>query len=399
MAGPSNSLALAERRPSARQNTPRGRPYHDALLAEAFLQASRYSGAEVVAVNEHLLMTTSGAAAYVSGVDQTSLWRWARVRRVAGPTLLRLDGRKPMKARCAPVVDGPALAGMLVELESPRTETTASNSTGGNRFSSVLPGTSQEASTLRAQLAHVAAGDDHVLISGETGTGRRTIARSLLDPDDIGHEIHELDATDVAGTPAAVRRLLEVPGRDRVLLIGADEWPVDLLCAVLDAAGRTGRVVATVGTPNRADVTRQLFRLQVEVPPLRERLEDLPAIAAGVLARHPCGDRVKRLDPAVRRLLWSYHWPGNITELEQVLRRAALLAPTAVIDESCVRLPAGGSGGLGARRRSMVEAAEIDTLLDALDRCGGNKLAAAHMLGISRSTLYRKVAALGVSTA
>jgi len=131
------------------------------------------------------------------------------------------------------------------------------------------------------------------------------------------------------------------------------------------------------------------------LPALRDRLEDLPAIAAQLLSRRSSGGSAKRLAPDARRLLWSHTWPENIAELDLVLSRAVVAANTAVIDSHCIRIPK-DVATLG-RRHSALEAAERFAVLDALYRCGGNKLAAADLLGIARSTLYRKLSTLGIS--
>lgn len=370
----------------------------DMVLAAAFLRASRSRVADVVAVSGRLFMTTSGAATYLGAVEHLWLWRWARAHWSGGAAMLPVEGRTPVKVRCEPVVDGPALVGLLLELEAPLPPTGHGTAEHEQLFASALPGASRQASELRARLGRVAESDAPTLITGESGTGKTTIGRRLLELDRTGGPTHLFDAAEV-DDPAWLEQVCAALEQGTVLLTHLDQLADRLAPAILAAIARGGpgcRVIATAGPAGLGSGANHLFAHQVELPPLRERLEDLPAIATQVMARQSHAGRGKRLDPGVRRQLWSYQWPRNITELEQVLHRAALVAPTSVVDETCLRVPASRVGRAGARRRSLVEAAELDSLLDALDRCGGNKVAAADMLGISRSTLYRKARALGV---
>ncbi len=369
----------------------------DAVLAQAFLRASRSRTAEVVAVNERLLMATSVAASHVNAMDQTLLWRWARSHRDKGMAILPLAPSGHMRARCLPIYCGPALAGVLIELELPRANPLR-NFRMGEEFETVLPGSSPPTIELRYQLALASECGAHTLLTGEPGVGKTTIARRLLELDSDGNDtIFELDAA--AADESWSARLGVALQRPHVLLTHIDALTSTMLTTTLDAVARLGarhRVVATAADLTAVPPSSSPFPIWVDVPSLSQRLEDLPAIATEVMACLRHNGKVKRLAPGVRRQLWGYCWPGNIAELAQVLHDAVQRAPTAVVDESCIRLPAREAAGLGAQRRDLVKAAELSSLIDALDRCGGNKVAAADMLGISRSTLYRKVRALGI---
>ncbi|PQP13741.1 hypothetical protein C5613_41970 [Rhodococcus opacus] len=369
------------------------------VLAEAFVEASRRPGAAVVAVNERLLMSTSAAATCLGAMDQALLWRWARAFRTPRPAMLSFDGRAAVQTDLVPVFDGAIRVGVLVTLNVPRPHSLRSTSEHDDQlFSSVLPGTSRQSSRLRAHVASASKADANTLVTGEPGTGKSTVARQILDlVGGRGDPMHEFDAQD-ADEDGWTDRVAAALRQGKVLLTHLDSLSpsrLSTLTATVTGSPR-GRLVATAETPDVAGADGGRFAFHVALPPLRDRLEDLPAIATEVLARKVVNPKGKRLAAGVRRHLWRYSWPGNITELEHVLTRAALRAPTAVIDESCIHLPSSTTGGFGAQRRSLVDAAELDILRDALDRCGGNKLAAADMLGISRSTLYRKARALGI---
>jgi hypothetical protein len=374
-----------------------GEPRRDVALAEAFLRVSRTEHA-VVAVNEQVVMATSGVAAFVTAADQGALWSWARAQ-WTGSGILRLDGRPAVDARCVPVHCGPRLAGALVTLATnsvPERERTGADSCGEGLFESVLPGASALVRHTRTQLEVFARQRASTLITGEPGTGKAVAGRHLLAQGN--GEICEFDASCsvpeswIADVAAALR------GPARVLLTHLDEVAPRAIPALARALREHHPDRWVVATAAQAGVPASLadaFPNTIMLPALRERLEDLPAISAHLLRRRSSRGRDKRLGPEARRLLWSHSWPSNISELDLVLGRAAVLAPTAVIDAHCIRLPR--DAGAPGRRRSAVEAAERFSLLDALDRCDGNKLAAADLLGIARSTLYRKLHVLGIT--
>ena len=143
----------------------------------------------------------------------------------------------------------------------------------------------------------------------------------------------------------------------------------------------------------RADLFFRLSGMALHIPPLRER-SDLPVLAQTLLAEespgHPLG-----ISPEAMALLRRHHWPGNIRQLRNVLRlAAALVAP----EDSCLtpeHLPAELTDGLPdpglAISDNSLRACEARLVRDTLNRCGGNISAAARELGITRTTLYRKL--------
>ncbi|WP_207885563.1 sigma-54-dependent Fis family transcriptional regulator [Pseudomonas sp. 30_B] len=170
----------------------------------------------------------------------------------------------------------------------------------------------------------------------------------------------------------------------------------------LDAAVREGRF--------RADLFYRINVLPIEIPPLRERLEDLPALCEAILdGLRDDRQTLYELDAGGLALLARHAWPGNVRELRNLLERTVLLGDRPQIDAAALRsalgelqpLPAGptvpsarlaeGQDFYAAR-----DAFERELIANTLAEHGGNVDAAAQRLGLGRSTLYKKMAALGL---
>ena len=157
-------------------------------------------------------------------------------------------------------------------------------------------------------------------------------------------------------------------------------------------------VVGCVDTP-AVDATRPYglllrhFHEITRIPPLRYRLDEVGDIAWSIL-RRISPRRSLRLSLQVVRVLEGYAWPGNISELEDVLRYVAARKPLGEVQPPDLPSLCFKSQ---ARRMSMLEAAQCDAIIQALYESNGNRYKAAAMLGIARSSLYRKIDAFGIS--
>ena len=160
----------------------------------------------------------------------------------------------------------------------------------------------------------------------------------------------------------------------------------------------------------RQDLFYRLNVGTIEVPPLRERREDIMALAEYFLARFAptIGSGQASLSDEVRRCLIAYRWPGNIRELRNVLERALILCDGPTIERA--QLPheivdaapqLAGSVAIHAAVKSgsdlTLAAAERRHIQQVLDHCGGNKTHAAELLGITRLTLRNRLGAVGLS--
>ncbi len=297
---------------------------------------------------------------------------------------------------------------------------------------------------LRRQARRVAQGWAPVLIRGEDGVGKNPLARAIhnagpraqgpfiaVNCQTIPHELMPAEFLGYApgayqglpqdGRPSKFEladggtlfldriealslevqaALLEVLEMGHVLRLGGSRpIPVDVRI-IASTSADLERLVEEGSF--RADLYRRFRVFTLWVPPLRERPGDIPLLAQRVLERlerqlgHPL-----RLADGVMDLLQAYPWPGNLRELEHVLERAALFAEDGVIRPE--HLPAAVRQG----RRWVVQAgdvkpvltlaeAEKEAILRAAQACRGRVKCMAEVLGISRTTLWRRLKALGV---
>ncbi len=282
---------------------------------------------------------------------------------------------------------------------------------------------------LRLQVRRIGPHFRSVLVSGEAGTGKEWVARALHamgqaagGPFVVCHAAAIEDAPvefeASMGPQDTTTRLMKSAQRGTLFLDGVSEMPLETQGRLLralrkresaqiqqEATQRTGlRIIAAteedlrilVSTGRfRHDLYRRLATVDIALPPLRERMEDLPELARYFLRRFALLYRrsVREIsDEAIERMT-MYRWPGNLHELEEVLRKGVLQCKGRVVESQ--HLPAfAGVRGTGpsttvdsksVRLQDVVEQHVLRVLKD----CAGNKLRAAEVLGISRSTLYR----------
>jgi two-component system response regulator AtoC len=272
----------------------------------------------------------------------------------------------------------------------------------------------------------VAAGNIHVLVLGETGTGKEVIAdrihrasrraagpfvrvdgasltEPLLERELFGEgEKPGLFETadggtffldEVAELPLGIQaKLVRVLERREVQRIGtAQAREVD----VRFIASTNRDLRALVGEGGfREDLYFRLNGITIDIPPLRERQLEIESIAKELLAKACAEAGRPSLDlgrEAIARLE-SYEWPGNVRELKNAIERAVLLSSGDAIDPQAV--PAGehvGDAAAGARLRQDLATFERQRIVEALEKCAGNQTKAAQLLGISRRTLVSRL--------
>lgn len=377
-----------------------------ALLAR-FMSVSRRSRSGVVVLNDRMLLSNPMAARLLDGVEQALLHDHAALVADLGAAaappegeLTAADGRV-VRTRTTPVYDGDRVIGAMVELRpldvpAPRPPT-----------SRPVPAAAPDglAGTDRAFLgacraARVALAARPLLLCGEPGTGKFAVGLALCREHDDEPVVRDAaqPGADPDLWPAELRAVLSGPP-GALVLRHADLLAPDVLRrtgAVLACAVRSGwrcAVTSGEGPSGSAGDTAELLlgdlgAEQVTLPPLRNRLRDVPALVAAFAAP-------RRMAPEAVQLLLRLSWPGNVRELRTVVRRT-LDAAAPGVTPGPDDLPPQVRRAAPRRSLTRFERAEVHAILEALAETGGNRRDAAALLGISRSTLYRKLQSAGV---
>jgi hypothetical protein len=227
-------------------------------------------------------------------------------------------------------------------------------------------------------------------VVGEQGTGKRRLALAIAG--EWSDDIVELDCRAVIDPIDAVASIDAAFERGSAVVLhridrAADAFRRDLadLLALLEHPPLV--VTAGIVADDLLPVLGALRGVEVILPPLRERREDIPALA-NALTREVHGDDV-RVSPKLRDAFVAAPWPGNIAQLRDVI--VSLDRPDGATELRLADLPEITLRALHASRLSRLEEAELQQIRVALAECGGNRVRAAALLGIGRSTLYRKI--------
>ncbi len=156
----------------------------------------------------------------------------------------------------------------------------------------------------------------------------------------------------------------------------------------------------------RQDLYYRLNIISIEIPPLRDRLDDIPLLVEDFVKKHSSHTKkkVEKASDEAISLLMSYGWPGNVRELENVIERAVILSKNSHILaedlpeflQKLVKKPAGAGDNGALRLKDALKMPEKDLLLKALETSEWNKKEAARVLGINRTTLYKKMHKYGL---
>ena len=310
-----------------------------------------------------------------------------------------------------------------------------------------LIGESPAIEALRSTIRRVASTDLAVLILGENGTGKEVVSQSihylshrrdqpfiavncaaisetLLESELFGHEkgaftdAHEAHAgkfelasggtlfLDEIGdlSPGGQSKLLRVLEEKLVVRVGGSK-SIHTDARVIAATNQDLAVMVTE-KKFRQDLYFRLNVVTLQIPPLRQRPEDILPLAEYFLndfckkARRP----MPQFTEAARRRLVGHPWPGNVRELRNLMERLAYLSPADEIeadDPSLVfipsRRPAAAATSDGRTLTEATDLFQIDYIQHAIDHCRGNMQQAANELGLHRSNLYRKMRQLGMT--
>ena len=390
------------------------------------------------------------------GMDGLELLRWMRAERPRLPVIMIsaygevADAVAAMKLGAGDYLVKPfdpeelvLRLTKLVEAQALRDHAEAAGRAGADARPAL--GESAAMARIETLVRKVAPTPSTVLVTGESGTGKEVVARALhhhsartgpfipvntagipealLESELFGYErgaftgaaqrrigMFELAAAgtlflDEIGELAAhlqVKLLRAVQERRIQRLGGAASVPID---ARLLAATNCALEQEVAAGRFREDLYYRLNVVRIHLPPLRERLDDLPLLAGRILTRlnRTMGLQIQGLSPAALQVLRGYGFPGNVRELENILERAVIFAEATIIGPEDLDLGVGATravqpgaaaepealqGTLKEQERRLIEA--------ALARWEGNRTRAAAELGITRRTLFNKLRQLGL---
>jgi DNA-binding NtrC family response regulator len=159
------------------------------------------------------------------------------------------------------------------------------------------------------------------------------------------------------------------------------------------SATNSDLAAGVAGGSFRKDLLFRLKTVEIPLPPLRERREDIPALAAHFLDRHRRHYRkaIDGFSDAAQAALRAYAWPGNVRELDHAVERGVLMSRGARVETADLGLAPPGTDGRPSLEEMTLEEVERELIRKALGRFDGNVSQAAHFLGLSRSALYRRL--------
>ncbi len=301
------------------------------------------------------------------------------------------------------------------------------------REETVLIGSTGGLAAVEQIVALAASTNMPVLITGETGTGKNVVAKAIhyrskarsdafisincsaLPDTLVEAELFGYEKGAFTGAVTAKKGIFEMAEEGTLLLDEVGEMPIHLqtkLLSVLEdkRVKRIGgesmkqvnaRIIATTNSDLENAVKMKTFRedlyyplnvIRIHVPPLRERLQDIPDLCSYLLRQIACDRDIRIPDEEIRQLK-EYDWPGNVRELRNVIERAVLLDKGPLIKPSRHLLRTAGLSMAISASEDVISLEEMEQrhISYALEKHSGNYTKTARALGISLSTLKRKL--------
>jgi len=283
--------------------------------------------------------------------------------------------------------------------------------------------------------------DSTVLITGESGTGKELVAHyiwkksrrgnrsfvalncsniseSLMESELFGHEKGAFTNAcrvknglvetanegtifldEIAEMPAAVQaKLLRFLDAGEFRRVGGNK-PLKADVRIIAATNRNLNDAIKQGS-FREDLFYRLNVINIEIPPLRERKEDIGPLVKYFLVKYArkTSKNIKTLDPRAEEILLNYDWPGNVRELENVVERAVILCENDVIAREDIAVAGNALHEGNIHGTPQLQDVERNYILSVLEKTGGNQTKASRILGLDRKTLYLKLKKYGITS-
>lgn len=304
-----------------------------------------------------------------------------------------------------------------------------------DRLSGLL-GRSSKMKPICDLIVDISASDSNVLIQGESGVGKEVVARAihteslrkngpfvvvncaayaetLLQSELFGHEKGAFTGAikskrgrfeQASGGAIFLDEIGEISPPTQVVLLRV----IQEKCFERVGGERTistdARVIAATNKDLKAAMRNGSFRedlyyrlnvISIEIPPLRERKEDIPGLIKNFIENFNkrFGKSVAGLDSDAMDFIFAYHWPGNVRQLENVIERSVVLCKSDLIGSRDLspELTSRDMAAIQTRNKSNLDNVEKEHVRSILEKYGWNKYKAAQVMGISRSTLYSKM--------
>jgi hypothetical protein len=367
----------------------------DLALAMSFTRYTNSQRPTVVMDSESILANTPGLP-YVGVTSHVMLWELLNSHDwTSSPTLRLQPDNTVVEVTARRVMDGPRVHFVLhfADLGELPSRTIES----AHRLGAAPDNVTLQSAPMKAV----------GVVEGPGGSGRATAAESLRDAWATGHEVEQI--TVEAAQPIAWARVRELLSTGTDVLLRRAEHLADAdaiqLAALVDehqstsAAGeRNSALLVTADGDRCAASVREVLAgigYATTVPALSTTPERIPGLVKQVLDRVDPGGR-HTMSPAALQSFVQWSWPGNMTELVQTLTALIKQVPSSVVERK--HLPLHLQQAPPRRHLTLLEVAEREAIIKALDAASGNKSEAAELLGMGRTTLYRRLRQLGLDT-
>ena len=365
-------------------------------------------------------------------VDESSSVRPIQPLRLSGYPLLT----KPLKIRdLQRVLDRPA-----EEANQPTAQPSKSEAELSPSGYVGLIGQSEKMKRVYHLISKVALQRHPVLILGESGTGKELVARAIhtqspwrnrpfvpvdcgaLPPTLIESELFGHVKGAFTGATQSRKGLLAAAGKGTVFLDEIGELPIELQPRLLRALQEheirplggnervrfEARIIAATNQDMEAAIKRGTFRrdlfyrlnvVSIKMPPLRDRKEEIPGLVRHFMERFANDESVRKISDEVVGRMMNYAWPGNVRELENCIQRAVSLGSGTFIqmrDLPSVLLYHVARTSSSRQDLTTLEGLEQQAIRQALSATGGDRVQAAKLLGIGKTTIYRKLKQYGL---